>query len=92
LIRVADESAIMSLSGQAFLGIVFCSDYRCSHNVTLAPAVVDQWPDDVRPSDIEQQFVCKACGKRGAGPRDAAAACRRQTRPPKGGNPVRPEA
>jgi hypothetical protein len=26
----------------------------------------DQWSDDVRPSDIEPRFVCKACGKRGA--------------------------
>jgi len=26
----------------------------------------DQWGDDVRLSDIEPRFVCKACGKRGA--------------------------
>jgi hypothetical protein len=26
----------------------------------------DEWPDDVRLSDIEDRFVCKACGKRGA--------------------------
>jgi hypothetical protein len=26
----------------------------------------DQWADDVRLSDIEDRFVCKACGKRGA--------------------------
>jgi hypothetical protein len=26
----------------------------------------DGWPDDVRLSDIEPRFVCKACGKRGA--------------------------
>jgi hypothetical protein len=43
--------------------IVFCSDYRCSHSTAL-PA--DRWPDHVRLSDIEPQFVCKACGKRGA--------------------------
>jgi hypothetical protein len=43
--------------------VVFCSDYRCAHSVTL-PA--DRWPDHVRLSDIEPQFVCKACGKRGA--------------------------
>jgi hypothetical protein len=42
---------------------VFCSDYRSSHSTTL-PA--DRWPDHVRLSDIEQQFVCQACGKRGA--------------------------
>jgi len=42
---------------------VFCSDYRCSHSTRL-PA--DGWPDHVRLSDIEPQFVCQACGKRGA--------------------------
>ena len=26
----------------------------------------DQWPDQVRLSDLEPRFVCKACGKRGA--------------------------
>jgi hypothetical protein len=43
--------------------VVFCSDYRCSHSTTL-PA--DRWSDHVRLSDVEPQFVCKACGKRGA--------------------------
>jgi hypothetical protein len=35
---------------------------------THVPAVrLDAWPDDVvRLSDIEAQFVCGACGKRGA--------------------------
>ena len=26
----------------------------------------DQWPDDLRLSDIEHCFVCEVCGKRGA--------------------------
>jgi hypothetical protein len=42
---------------------VFCSDYRCSHSTRLS---ADRWPDHVRLSDIEPQFVCKACRKRGA--------------------------
>jgi len=46
--------------------IVFYSDYRCNHNVTVAPAVVDQWPDDLRLTDLEPNFVCKVCGRRGA--------------------------
>lgn len=25
--------------------IIFCADYRCSHNITLPPAYVDRWPD-----------------------------------------------
>ena len=42
---------------------VFCSDYRCAHSVRLS---ADRWPDNMRLSDIELQFVCKACGNRGA--------------------------
>ena len=26
----------------------------------------DRWPDEVRLSEIERQFVCEACGRRGA--------------------------
>jgi hypothetical protein len=43
--------------------LVYCSDYRCSHSIAL---MADHWPDDLRLSDIEPQFVCEACGKRGA--------------------------
>jgi hypothetical protein len=43
--------------------VVYCQDYKCSHSQALS---ADQWHNDLRLSDIEQQFVCKACGKRGA--------------------------
>ena len=43
--------------------VVYCADYKCSHSVTIS---ADKWPDDVRLSDIEDRFVCKGCGKRGA--------------------------
>ncbi len=43
--------------------LVFCSDYHCSHSTALG---ADRWPDEMRLSDIEPQFVCQACGKRGA--------------------------
>ena len=46
--------------------IVFCQDYKCSHNIKLEPVMVDQWPDGLRLSDLEPRFVCKVCGKRGA--------------------------
>jgi hypothetical protein len=42
--------------------VVYCQDYKCSHSQAIS---ADQWPDDIRLSDIEQQFVCKLCGKRG---------------------------
>jgi len=43
--------------------LVYCSDYQCSHCTHFD---ADQWPDDVRLSDIETRFVCAACGRRGA--------------------------
>jgi hypothetical protein len=43
--------------------LIYCADYRCSHSIA---ASADQWPGDVRLSDIEPRFVCGACGKRGA--------------------------
>jgi hypothetical protein len=42
---------------------VYCADYKCSHSVEMS---ADRWPDDLRISDIEDQFVCRACGKHGA--------------------------
>jgi hypothetical protein len=43
--------------------LVYCSDYKCSHSQAIR---AEQWSNDVRLSDIEDRFVCKACGKRGA--------------------------
>jgi len=42
--------------------LIYCRDHRCSHRVANA----DDWADDVRLLDIEPDFVCTACGKRGA--------------------------
>jgi hypothetical protein len=42
--------------------LVYCSDYHCSHHTTISG---DRWADDVRLSDLEPQFTCSACGKRG---------------------------
>ena len=43
--------------------IVYCSDFKCSHSVVIDAA---QWDDDVRLSDLEPNFTCKACGRHGA--------------------------
>ena len=43
--------------------LIFCQDYRCSHNIRMNG---DRWPDDIWLSDIEDRFICTACGKRGA--------------------------
>jgi hypothetical protein len=43
--------------------LILCADYQCSHSIAVS---ADQWPDDLRLSDIEDRFTCTACGKRGA--------------------------
>jgi hypothetical protein len=42
--------------------LIYCADYRCCHSIAISG---DAWPDDARLSDIEDRFVCPACGKRG---------------------------
>jgi hypothetical protein len=39
--------------------LIYCADYRCSHSIAIS---ADRWPDDVRLSDLEPKFTCKACG------------------------------
>jgi len=43
--------------------LICCSDYRCSHSITVN---ADQWPDETRLSDLEKQFTCSVCGRKGA--------------------------
>jgi hypothetical protein len=38
--------------------LIYCSDYKCSHSIAIS---ADQWPDHVRPSDLEPLFVCRLC-------------------------------
>ena len=40
--------------------LVYC---HCGHHIALD---ADLWPDSVRLSDLEPQFVCQGCGSRGA--------------------------
>jgi hypothetical protein len=43
--------------------LIYCADYHCSHSLAISG---DQWPADVRLSDIEPRLTCTMCGKRGA--------------------------
>ena len=43
--------------------LVYCRDHRCSHSATIS---ADRWPDNIRLSDVEPDFTCTACGRRGA--------------------------
>jgi hypothetical protein len=38
--------------------LIYCADYRCSHYIAVSG---DQWPEDVRLSDLEPKY--SACGK-----------------------------
>jgi hypothetical protein len=43
--------------------LVYWSDYKCSHWTAISG---DQWPDEIRLSDIETRFTYQAYGRRGA--------------------------
>jgi hypothetical protein len=61
-LRLKITLAEMRASGVRGL-LIYCSDYHCSHWTATNG---DQWPDDVRLSDLEPRFTCQACGRRGA--------------------------
>ena len=41
--------------------VVICA--ACDHSIEIS---ADQWPDEMRLSDLEPHFVCEECGHRGA--------------------------
>jgi hypothetical protein len=43
--------------------LIFCADYHCSHSMAING---DRWRDEMRLSDLEARFICRACGNRGA--------------------------
>ena len=46
--------------------LVYCGDYKCAHSIAMN---ADQWPNDMRLSDLEPQF---AAGRPLADPEKAA--------------------
>jgi hypothetical protein len=58
----AKEITLGSMRSQGVRGLlVRCSS--CAHSVAIS---ADQWPDDLRLSNLEPHFFCQACGQRGA--------------------------
>jgi hypothetical protein len=56
--------------------LVCCGDYRCAHSVIIN---ADRWLDHIRLSDLEPQFVCQACGHRGADVRPDFSAAKKSS-------------
>jgi hypothetical protein len=69
----------MSDSGVRGL-LVYCQNYQCSHSTAISG---NRWPDDVRLSDIEPLFTCKACGKKDADVRPLFEDSPYRTAPPR---------
>ena len=61
--------------------IVYCSDFKCSHNVVVD---ADCWRTAFACQDPEPRFTCKACGRRGA---DVRPLFEKATMGTEGGNP-----
>jgi hypothetical protein len=62
--RPSDQNHVRRDARHGVRGLlIYCADYRCSHSIAIS---ADNWPDDLRLSDIEPRFVCQVCGKRGA--------------------------
>ncbi|WP_407174439.1 hypothetical protein [Bradyrhizobium sp. STM 3562] len=45
--------------------LIYCTDDTCCRCITV-PDDADRWPDELWISDVEDKFVCTACGQRGA--------------------------
>lgn len=41
--------------------LIFCADYKCSHSIATS---ADQWPDDMRLSDLEDKFTRRQAVRR----------------------------
>jgi hypothetical protein len=52
--------------------LIYCCDHRCSHSTTIS---AEQWPDHVRLSDIEPDFLSAppAATWRGSAPKFSQA-------------------
>ena len=59
--------------------LIYCSGYRCGSTVAIS---ADRWADDVRVSDLEPKFACKACAA--AAPTSARIGNRLRQMPEKG--------
>jgi len=57
--------------------LISYADYECSHWIEIS---ADQWPEHIRPSDLEPRFVCTACGQLGADVRPNLHRCSRSAR------------
>ena len=58
---MANARAVAEMRAASVRGLlIYC---QCSQWTAISG---DQWPDDVRLSDLEARFTCLTCGRRGA--------------------------
>jgi hypothetical protein len=58
MVKRAEKITLGEMRSSGAYGlVVFCSDYKCAHSVTIS---AEDWPDDVRLSDLEPQFVARS--------------------------------
>ena len=57
-----EKITVGEMRQSGFTGVqIYCADHKCSHVVAVS---VEDWPDDIRLSDLEVRFTCSVCGHR----------------------------
>jgi hypothetical protein len=57
-----EKITVGEMRQSGFTGVqIYCADHKCSHVVAVS---VEDWPDDIRLSDLEGRFTCSVCGHR----------------------------
>jgi hypothetical protein len=60
-----EKITVGEMRQSGFTGVqIYCADHKCSHVVAVS---VEDWPDDIRLSDLEGRFTCSVCGRYQAG-------------------------
>jgi hypothetical protein len=55
-----EKITVGEMRQSGFTGVqIYCADHKCSHVVAVS---VEDWPDDIRLSDLEGRFTCSVCG------------------------------
>ena len=62
MVRPGEELTLGAMRRSGVRGVTICCT-ACGH---LAKLVPDEWPDEAQLADLQQRFVCLACGHKSA--------------------------